>query len=103
MIDLEQVGGIMPARACAAVTEAADVLPVLGCRSSMGVATAAMLHLAAAIPAFSTSNEIAFRQLHDTVLAVPLEITDGMVTVPQSHGLGVEVDRSKVERYQAMS
>ena len=103
MIDLEQVGGIVPARACAAVAEAADVVPVLGCRFSAGVAAAAMLHLAAAIPAFSTSNEIAFRQMHDTVLTVPLEVTDGMVTVPQSHGLGVEVDRGKVEKYQAMS
>ena len=27
----------------------------------------------------------------------PLEITDGMITVPQSFGLGVTVDRAKVE------
>jgi len=103
LIDLEQVGGVMPARACASVAEAADVLPVLGCRSSVGIATAAQLHIAAAIPAFSTSNELACRQIHDTVLCEPLEITDGMVTVPQSPGLGVEVDRAKVERYQAKS
>ena len=101
MVDLEQVGGIVPARACAAVAAAAGVVPVLGGRPSVGIATAAMLHLAAATAAFSTSNELASRQLRDTVLTDSLEITDGMITVPQSPGLGVTVDRAKVERYQA--
>jgi L-alanine-DL-glutamate epimerase-like enolase superfamily enzyme len=100
VVDLEQMGGIVPARACAAIAAAAGVVPVLGGRPSLGIATAAMLHLAAAIPAFSTANDIAPGQLRDTVLADSLEITDGMMTVPQSHGLGVEVDRAKVERYQ---
>jgi len=101
VIDLQQVGGIVPARACAAVAAAAGAIPVLGGCPSVGIATAAMLHLAAAIPAFSTGNEIASRRLHDTVLVDSLEIADGMVVVPQSHGLGGEVDRIKVERYQA--
>ena len=100
VIDLEQVGGIVPARACAAVAAAAGVVPVLGGRASLGIATAAMLHLAAAIPAFSTGNEIAVGQLRDTVLADSFEIADGMMAVPESHGLGVEVDRVKLERHQ---
>ncbi len=99
-IDLEQVGGIVPARACAAVAAAAGMVPVLGCRASLGIATAAMLHLAAATPAFSTGNEIAPRQLRDTVLADSLEIVEGMIPVPESPGLGVEVDRAKLERRQ---
>jgi L-alanine-DL-glutamate epimerase-like enolase superfamily enzyme len=98
-IDLEQVGGIVPARACAAVAAAAGVIPVLGGKTSLGIAAAAMLHLAAAIPAFSTSNEIASRQLRDSVLTDSFEIADGMMAVPQSYGLGVEVDRMKLERY----
>ena len=55
---------------------------------------------AAAVSAFSSGNEIASRQLRDTVLAEPLEIVDGMMAVPQSPGLGVAVDRAKVEKYQ---
>ena len=100
MIDLEQMGGIVPARACAAVAAAAGVVPVLGRRASVGIATAAMLHLAAATTAFSTANEIAAGQLRDTVLADSFEISDGMIPVPESHGLGVKVDRAKVERHQ---
>jgi L-Ala-D/L-Glu epimerase len=100
-IDLEQVGGIVPARACAAVAAAAGVVPVLAGQTSLGIAAAAMLHLAAAIPAFSTSNEIAARQLRDSVLTDSFEMADGMMAVPQSPGLGVEVDRMKLERHQA--
>jgi L-Ala-D/L-Glu epimerase len=101
VVDLEQVGGIVPARACAAIAASAGVVPLLGGRPSLGIATAAMLHLAAAIPAFSTANDITPGQLRDTVLVDRLEITDGMMAVPESHGLGVRVDRAKVERYQA--
>jgi len=100
LIDLEQVGGIIPARACAAGAEAAAAIPVLSSRPSVGIAAAAMLHLATAVSAFSGSNEIAACQLRDTVLADPLETIDGMVTVPHGPGLGVEVDRAKVEKYQ---
>jgi L-Ala-D/L-Glu epimerase len=99
-IDLEQVGGIVPARACAAVAAAAGIVPLLGGRTSLRIAAAAMLHLAAAIPAFSTSNEIASRQLRDSVLTESFEIADGMMAVPQGHGLGVEVDRMKLDRHQ---
>jgi muconate cycloisomerase len=101
VIDLDQVGGIVPARACAAIAAAAGVVPVLGSRPSVGIATAALLHVAAATASFSASHELATRQLRDTVLAEPLELADGMISVPQSFGLGMTVDRSKVEKHQA--
>ena len=98
-IDLEQVGGIVPARACAAVAAAAGMVPVLGGKTSLGIAAAAMLHLAAAISAFSASNEIASRQFRDSLLTESFEIADGMMLVPQSYGLGITVDRAKLDRY----
>ena len=82
------------------VAAAAGVVPVLGGKTSLGIAAAAMLHVAAAIPAFSTSNEIASRQLRDSVLTESFETADGMMVVPQSYGLGIEVDRMKLERRQ---
>jgi len=33
------------------------------------------------------------------VLKDPLELTDGMITVPQGPGLGIEIDRRKIEKY----
>ncbi len=101
IIDLDQIGGIMPARTCAAMAAAGGVIPVLGSRPSVGVATAAMLHLAAATAAFSTANELASRRLLATVLADSFDISDGMIDVPQSIGLGVTVDRTKLDTHQA--
>lgn len=100
VVDLRRVGGLVPARKCAAVAEAAGVTAVLGGGPSLGIGTAAMLQLAAAIPTFSSSNECASLQLRDDLLTEPLEIIDGMIPVPQAPGLGIEVDRAKVERYQ---
>ncbi|HYW81462.1 MAG TPA: enolase C-terminal domain-like protein, partial [Thermoguttaceae bacterium] len=100
VIDLGQVGGLTPGRKCATVAEAAGITVLLGGRPSLGIGTAAMLQLAASAPTFSSSNECAYHQLQDDVLVDPLEIVDGMIGVPQSPGLGIEVDRAKVERYQ---
>lgn len=101
LVDLDQVGGIVPARACAVIAAAAGVVPILASRPSVGIATAAVLHVAAARAAFSTNNELGSRQLRDTILTDSLEITDGMITVPQAYGLGITVDRAKVEKYSA--
>lgn len=100
VIELSQVGGLIAARKCATVAEAAGMSVVLGGHPSLGIATAAMLQLAASTPTFSKSNESCYHQLQDDVLTEPMEIIDGMITVPQLPGLGVEVDRAKVERYQ---
>ena len=73
----------------------------LGSRPSLGVAAAAMVHLAAATTCLSSGNECDYHQLQDDVLVTPLEIIDGMMAVPQTPGLGIQVDRAKLERYQA--
>jgi L-alanine-DL-glutamate epimerase-like enolase superfamily enzyme len=99
VVDMERVGGLAPARACAAVAAAARISALLGGRPALGIATAAMLHLAAATPVFAEANECAYHELHEDVLVEPLQITGGMMTVPQGPGLGVEVDRAKVEKY----
>ena len=99
IIDIEQLGGISPARACAAIGAAAGISLMLGSRPSLGIATAAMLHLAAAPPGLSAANESAYHQLANDVLAEPLEVAGGMMTVPEGPGLGVEVDRGKVDRF----
>jgi len=100
LVDLGLVGGIAPARQCAAIARAAGLSASILAGPSVGISAAAMLQLAASTPAFSSCNECAYHQLRDDVLTRPLEILDGMITVPQAPGLGVEVDRTQVERYQ---
>jgi len=98
VVDLEQVGGIDSARACAAVAEASGIVPILGGRPSLGVSAMAMLHLAAAVPAFRAANDIIPGSPRDPILRHSPEIADGMMAVPETHGLGVEIDRMKLER-----
>jgi glucarate dehydratase len=99
VIDPEQLGGIAAARACAQIGAAAGLTLMLGSRPSLGLATAAMLHLAAAMPGLTAAHESSYHSLSGDVLVEPLAVTDGMMTVPHCAGLGVEVDRGKVERY----
>jgi len=100
VLDLGKVGGMVPLRNCAAVAAAGRISALLCGEPSLGIATAAMLQLAASTPTLSGSNECAYHQLQDDVLVEPLEIVDGMMAVPQGPGLGIEVDRAKVERYR---
>jgi L-Ala-D/L-Glu epimerase len=97
IVDLQLVGGITAARRCAAVAQAGHLAAMLAGKPSLGIATAAMLHLAAATPALSSCNECAASQFQDDILAEPLEIMHGMMAVPQGPGLGVEIDRAKLE------
>ena len=99
VLDVEQVGGLAPVRACAAVAAAGGIFALLGGPPTLGIAAAAMLHLAAATPTLSGCNESAYHQLQDDVLTEPLQLDDGMMTVPQGPGFGVEVDRAKIERH----
>lgn len=100
LVDLELVGGLVLARKCGTIIQAGEILAAVGASRSLGISVAAMLQLASATPAFSICSESAYHQLHDDVLVDSLEVADGMIAVPQGPGLGIEVDRDKVERYQ---
>lgn len=99
-LDLESIGGILAVRQCAAVTAAAGLSASLAGRPCLGIGTAARLQVAAATPGLAAANQCAYQQLTDDVLAEPLRVQDGMLELPQGPGLGVEVDRAKLERYQ---
>lgn len=100
VVNLQAVGGILAARKCAAVVEAGHLAASLDGGPSLGIAMAAVLQLAASTPGFDRCAECFCHQLQDDVLAEPLEIVDGTIAVPRGPGLGVEVDRNKIERYQ---
>ncbi len=100
VLDMGPLGGLTGLRNGAAVADAAGLETMQGGTAWLGVGTAAMLQLAAALPALRHPAECSYYQMQDDVLASPLEIVDGMMNVPQGPGLGVEVDRAKVEKHQ---
>jgi L-alanine-DL-glutamate epimerase-like enolase superfamily enzyme len=99
-LDLSRLGGLIPARRCAAIAAAAQTRLMLGGRTFLGPGTAAALHLAASTAALTESHECTAVPLFDFLLKDPLTLISGMISVPPGAGFGVEVDREKVEKYQ---
>ncbi len=96
----DRVGGLSAVRECAIVAETCGLDPAIGGRAPLGLGLAATVHLAAATPALATASETAHFGLRGDILATRLEIIDGMLAVPEGPGLGVEVDRARLERFQ---
>lgn len=99
-----KAGGIGPARKIAAVAEAAGLGCTVGSNLEMGVAAAAMIHLAMATAGIGAEEYpcdiLSPFFYEDDVLAEPLDITAGQARPPEKPGLGVELDDKKVERYR---
>jgi muconate cycloisomerase len=90
------------------VFEAAELLQELGMKVNLagkiaesGIATAAVLHLAAAVPTLEWGVSLTSPYLAEDILARPLELSRGHATVPTGPGLGIEVDEERVRRFAA--
>ena len=98
-------GGIGPARKIAAVAEAAGISCTIGSNLEMGIASAAMIHLAMATPAIDPDafpcDIIGPLCYEGDLLKSPLKIVPGRAYPPEGPGLGVELDEAKLERYRA--
>jgi L-alanine-DL-glutamate epimerase-like enolase superfamily enzyme len=97
-------GGIGPARKVAAVAEAAGLTCTIGSNLEMGVASAAMIHLAMATPGIGAEEfpcDILSTFFYEAdLLAEPLPITAGTARPLEKPGLGVELDEQKLARYR---
>ncbi|MCX6381145.1 MAG: mandelate racemase/muconate lactonizing protein [Armatimonadetes bacterium] len=96
-------GGIGAARKMAAVAEAAGLTCTVGSNLELGVASAAMTHLAKAtrgIDAETFPCDIIGPLYYETdLLKNPLPIQGGMAQCHELPGLGVELDDKAVSRY----
>src|SRR6185312_15562130 len=93
-------GGIGPARKIAAVAEAAGLTCTVGSNLELGVASAAMIHLAMATSGIG-AEEFPCDILgpffyEDDLLVEPLPIAAGSARPLDKPGLGVELDEEKV-------
>lgn len=68
----------------------------------LGISTAAMLHLAAASPSLTYAIDSHYHDQIDDIITHPFEYKDGFFQVPQGPGLGVEIDRDKLEKYHRL-
>ncbi len=72
--------------------------PALHSVYETGIATVANLHLASALPEVEYPNDAGLHFLSADVLAEPQEVRDGAMKLPAGPGLGVTLDRAKLDR-----
>lgn len=97
IVDPARVGGILRARDCVTVAEAANLGCSLSCALSLGIQSAAALQLASALPALTVGHDLPSPQAVNASVVRGLKMSDGMFEVPLGPGLGIEVDREEID------
>lgn len=95
-----KLGGMGAVRAAAELCDSLGMkVNLAGKMSESGIATAAVLHLAAAVPSLDWGVSPTAPYLTEDVLAAPLTFAAGHAQVPTGPGLGIEVDERRVRKY----
>lgn len=68
----------------------------------LGISTAAIVHFAASQPMVGHAIDSHLLDQSDDVITAPFEFEDGCLAVPEGPGLGVELDRDKLDRYHRL-
>jgi L-alanine-DL-glutamate epimerase-like enolase superfamily enzyme len=97
--DTHIAGGILPCVKIGHLCEAAGIPCIMHCGHDLGPKTAAMLHVAAACPAYSLANDSTYYGLADDIITERLTIQSGTMAVPTKPGLGIEGDPERIARY----
>jgi L-alanine-DL-glutamate epimerase-like enolase superfamily enzyme len=93
-----EAGGLTRGREIAALAAAAGKWCAIGSWAELGAATMANAHLVAASSNFPFASDTHYPLQEFDVLAEPLEMGDGAISVTDAPGLGVELDREAVDR-----
>ena len=96
--DLFMWGGIDAWRRMARASHAFGLKPALHSVYETGIATVANLHLASALPEVEYPNDSGLHFLSADVLAEPQRVQDGAMRLPKGPGLGVTLDRDRLEK-----
>ena len=96
-----KLGGLRGAMRAAQLCESLRWKVNLACKiAESSIATAAILHLAAAVPSIDWGVSLSSQYLAADVTRSPIAVMNGHATVPEGPGLGVEVDEALVRKYQ---
>ncbi len=96
--DLFMWGGIDAVRRMAKTAHAFGLKPALHSVYETGISTVANLHLASALPEFEYPNDASLHFMSADVLTEPQSVVDGKMQLPRGFGLGVTLDRAKLNK-----
>lgn len=97
--DVHFWGGPSPVLQLAKVCETFNLGLSLHSDRELGISTAAVLHLAAAETMVSHAIDSHLPEQADDIITTPFTFRDGCLEVPAGPGLGVEIDRDKLNFY----
>jgi len=101
-INPDYMGSLLYCQEIAAIAEAGGIIAKgqSSC-AELGPANAGLLHLVASTPAFSTTNQNSAHHLEKSgdVITKPFKTIEGCINVPEEPGLGVEIDKEKLDQY----
>jgi glucarate dehydratase len=103
LLDTTFWGGIRPCIKAAGVCETLGMQVAVHSSGELGIQLATMLHLGAVLPNLGYAADAHYHHLvDDVIVGGPLRYEGGAIRVPDGPGLGVTLDRAKLERYHEL-
>lgn len=102
LADIGYWGGFRANQQMMAVCDAFKLGLGIHAHGELGIARAAMLHLALVSPSMAYAIDDHSIDLGGDITTAGPAVHDGVLTVPTRPGLGVELDRDAMERYQRL-
>ncbi len=103
LLDTTFWGGIRSCIKAAAVCETFQTSIAVHSSGELGIQLATMLHLGAVLPNLTYAGDAHYHHLADDIIVGgKMRYENGAIRVPDGPGLGVELDRDKLEAYAAL-
>jgi glucarate dehydratase len=103
LLDTTFWGGLRPCIKAAAVCETVQIGIAIHSSGELGIQLATMLHLGAILPTLTFAADAHYHHLiDDVIIGGKLKYENGAIRVPAGPGLGVRLDRDKLEMYAAL-
>lgn len=102
LADVHFWGGFRANQKMAGVAEAFGLGVGMHSDRELGISTAAMVHLACALPNLNYAIDSHYHDQVDDVISKPWQYRSGSFELPAGPGLGVELDRDKLEKYHRL-
>jgi L-alanine-DL-glutamate epimerase-like enolase superfamily enzyme len=100
VVYVSEAGGLSRARTIASIADSCGKWCTMGTWAETGVATIAGAHVIASSTNFVFCNDSHYMLQSDDIIDEPLKITDGKISMSDKPGLGVSLDRERIERYE---
>jgi glucarate dehydratase len=100
LLDTTFWGGLRPCVKAATVCETFQLGVAVHSSGELGIQLATMLHLGAVVPNLTFSADAHYHHLSDDVIeGGKFEYREGHISIPDAPGLGIRLDREKLEEY----